>query len=60
MILSAEQCKAHSENCAMLGKEQKISAQRATILLALSRTWNTLAGQTEELEAIASAETTVA
>jgi hypothetical protein len=41
----------------MLEKEQKISAQRATILLAMSRTWNTLAGQTEQLEAIASAET---
>ncbi len=56
MILSAEECRAHSENCAMLGNDVKISAQRATILAAMARTWNALAGQTEEFEAIASAE----
>jgi hypothetical protein len=45
-------CKAHSTECAALGMEGHISIPRATILLAMSRSWTTLANESDRYEAI--------
>ena len=56
MMLSAEECLAHAETCATLGKDRETSMQRATILMAMARSWNTLAGQIERYQAVLKAE----
>jgi hypothetical protein len=56
IMLSAEECLAHSEHCATIGKNSKTSMQRATILMAMARSWNTLAGQIERYQAALKAE----
>jgi hypothetical protein len=56
MMLTAEACRAQSENCATLGRAEDVSPQRATILLAMARSWNSLAGQTERYQELTKAE----
>ena len=56
MMLTAEACKAQSVNCATLGRADDISQQRATVLLAMARSWNNLAGQTERYQELTKAE----
>jgi hypothetical protein len=55
-MISAQQCRTYSAQCAALGKAPDVSAQRATILLAMSRTWSALANQTERYDALLAAD----
>ncbi|MEA2660172.1 MAG: hypothetical protein QOF64_2967 [Candidatus Binatota bacterium] len=55
-MISAEQCRAYSAQCALLGRASDISAQRATILLAMSRTWVALANQKDRYDAMVASE----
>jgi len=55
-MVSAEQCRAHSAECAALGMEPNISVQRANILTAMSRSWTTLANQTDRYDALVKRE----
>jgi hypothetical protein len=55
-MISAEQCRAYSAQCAVLGRASDISAQRATILLAMSRTWVALANQKDRYDAMVASE----
>jgi hypothetical protein len=41
-LISAQQCRTYSAACIALGLAADISSQRATILLAMSRSWDTL------------------
>jgi hypothetical protein len=51
-MMSAEECRACSAIWSQREMEKNISIQRATILLALSHTWNSLAYQKDRLAAI--------
>jgi hypothetical protein len=51
-MLTAQQCRAFASNCVTLGADTNISIQRATILLAMSRSWTSLANQIDRYEAI--------
>ena len=55
-MLSAEQCKEFAANCARLGMQPNISVRRADILMAMSRSWTTLATQIERYEALVKEE----
>ena len=44
-MLTSPQCKAYATHCQQLGSAAEISIQRATILMAMSRSWTTLANQ---------------
>ena len=55
-MLTAQQCRAFASNCVTLGADTNLSMQRATILLAMSRSWTTLANQIERYETIVKAE----
>jgi hypothetical protein len=56
-MLTASECRTHSEICARLGTKNNISVQRAAILLAMSRSWTALAGQADQYEAVLKKET---
>jgi hypothetical protein len=51
-MLTAAECRAHSEECVTLAKDPKISYARATILMAMSRNWTALAGQRDRYDAL--------
>jgi hypothetical protein len=51
-MLTAAECRAHSEECVKLAKDPGIPYQRATILFAMSRNWTTLAGQRDRYDAL--------
>jgi Zn-finger nucleic acid-binding protein len=51
-MMSVEDCRACSAIWLQRGKAQNISSRRATILLALSRSWSSLANQKDRLTAI--------
>jgi hypothetical protein len=55
-MISAEQCRICSSDCAARGRGIGISAQRATILSAMARAWETLAKLTEEYDAVVKLE----
>ena len=55
-MVSQTQCRAHAENYKRLAVVPKISIQRATVLMAISRSWITLAGQLDRLAAIEAEE----
>jgi hypothetical protein len=55
-MVSAEQCRAHSAEYAARGMEPNVSVQRANILTAMSRSWATLAKQTDRDEALVKEE----
>ena len=44
-MITQAQCKSYAGDYQRLGRTADISIQRATILLAISRSWTTLAGQ---------------
>jgi hypothetical protein len=44
-VLTSSQCKIYATDCQQLGLTAEISIQRATILMAMSRSWTTLANQ---------------
>ena len=44
-MITQAQCKSYADDYQRLGRTADISIQRATILLAISRSWTTLAGQ---------------
>ena len=44
-MIIASQCKIYAKDCQQLGLAADISTQRATILMAMSRSWTTLANQ---------------
>jgi hypothetical protein len=49
-MITASECRAHSAQCMLMGRAPDISIQRATILLAMSRTWTALANQRSRLD----------
>jgi hypothetical protein len=55
-MISGEQCRICSSDCAARGKGTGVSIKRATILLAMARTWEMLAKLTEEYDALVKLE----
>ena len=55
-MITQAQCRTYAEHYQQLGKAVEISHQRATILMVISRSWTTLAGQLDRLAAIEAAE----
>ena len=55
-MLTSPQCKAYATDCQQLGSAAEISIQRATILMAMSRSWTTLANQMLRYDTIAKEE----
>jgi hypothetical protein len=51
-MISTTQCKTNAAECQHLAMIFDISERRATALLAMSRSWAVLAGQTERYDAI--------
>jgi hypothetical protein len=51
-MITQIQCKTYADNYQLLGRATEISMQRATILMAISRSWTILAGQLGRLTAI--------
>jgi Zn-finger nucleic acid-binding protein len=52
MPMTADDCRACSAIWLQRGKAENISIRRATILMALHRSWETLANQKDRYEAI--------
>ena len=52
IMIATVECRAYATECQDLGSTAGISIQRATVLMAMSRSWTALANQTERLEAI--------
>jgi len=55
-MISGQECRTYSADCEMLGRNLAISIQRATILLAMSRSGSALATQTDRYDAIVKEE----
>jgi hypothetical protein len=55
-VIDAKQCRDCSAECVTLGLDASISTQRATVLLAMSRSWATLGNQMEMYETIVEEE----
>jgi len=51
-MITQAQCSSYAEHYQQLGRVAEISLQRATILMGISRSWTTLAGQLGRLAAI--------
>jgi hypothetical protein len=51
-MVTQVQCRSYAENYRQLGRTAEISIQRATILMAISQSWATLAFQLDRLAAI--------
>jgi hypothetical protein len=51
-MLTAAECRAHSDECVKLAKDPGIPYQRARILFAMSRNWTALAGQKDQYDAL--------
>lgn len=51
-MISGQQCRTYSAACVALGMSTNISVQRATVLLAMSRSWTTLATQKDRYDSI--------
>jgi hypothetical protein len=49
-------CKTYADDYQLLGRAAEISMQRTTILMAISRSWTTLAGQLGRLADIEAEE----
>jgi hypothetical protein len=56
-MISLAECKTHAAECERLGRTADISIQRATALISMAQTWETLADDTARYEAIVMAET---
>jgi hypothetical protein len=55
-VLTSSQCKIYATDCQQLGLAGDISMQRATILMAMSRSWTTLANQVLRYDTIVKEE----
>jgi hypothetical protein len=55
-MISGQECRTYSADCETLGTNLAISMQRATILLAMSRSWTALATQSDRYDAIVKEE----
>jgi hypothetical protein len=55
-MLTSPQCRIHAMDCQQLGLAADISIQRATILMAMSRSWTTLANQMQRYDTIVKEE----
>jgi hypothetical protein len=55
-MISAEQCRTHSAACVTLGLAADASIQRATVLLAMSRSWISLGDQKDRYDSIVEEE----
>ena len=55
-MISGQECRTYSADCETLGTNLAISIQRATILLAMSRSWSALATQRDRYDAIVKEE----
>jgi len=55
-IVSPQQCRSNAAECVRLGTAANISAQLATALMSMSRSWTILAGDVERYERLAQAE----
>jgi hypothetical protein len=55
-MIGAQQSRAYSNDCVTLGQAPAISIQRATILMAMSRSWTGLANQRDRYDAITKEE----
>jgi hypothetical protein len=51
-MITAAQCRTYAMDCQHRGIAAGISIRRATTLLAMSRSWSTLANQVERYDAI--------
>jgi hypothetical protein len=51
-MTSAKECLRYAEECQRAGVSQDISMRQATILIAMSRSWSTLARQMDQLAKI--------
>jgi hypothetical protein len=51
-VPTIEQCKTHAAEYKIMGRDPKISARRASVLLSISRSWTALANQLETLTLI--------
>jgi hypothetical protein len=51
-VPTIEQCRTHAAEYKILGRDQKISARRSSVLLSISRSWTALANQLEALTVI--------
>jgi hypothetical protein len=56
VLITASQCRAFAQECERLGKEADISIQRATALISMAQSWETLAEDAARYEAIVKAE----
>jgi hypothetical protein len=48
-VPTVQQCRTYAANYKTLGKDQRISARRSSVLLSISRSWMALAHQFESL-----------
>ena len=55
-IVSPQQCRSNAAECVRLGTVENISAQLATALMSMSRSWTILAGDVERYERLVQAE----
>jgi hypothetical protein len=55
-MVTAKRCRTASSRCRKLGERVENTKRRATILMAMSRTWNTLANQMDRYEIIKNEE----
>ena len=51
-MISGQQCRTYSAACVALGMSTNISVRRATVLLAMARSWTTLATQKDRFDSI--------
>lgn len=51
-MLTAERCRTVSSQCRRLAEKLESTKRRATILMAMSRTWNILANQMDRYAVI--------
>ena len=56
-MITQAQCEGYADDYQRLGRTADISIQRATILMGISRSWTTLAGQLSRLADIVGRET---
>ena len=56
MLISAARCRAYAQECERLGRATDISIQRATALISMAQSWDSLAEDTARYEAIIKAE----
>ena len=55
-IVSPQQCRSNAAECVRLGTAANISAQVATALMSMSRSWAILAGDVERYERLAQSQ----